>query len=223
MGIETNVSGVKRCKGEPPRTQSLSASDNVGLLCGTGGRTWDARWLIGRAWEEVAVEALRARKWMTLPTAAISTSSKGAHGPRFEGEVPNDYLTVPDILACKEGKSAWFEIKYKADTTIHRNTGRTEVGIPGRLWGHYMGVERETGIPVVYGFIIGSEKALYLAYQTKVNKHKRVYDGPNMPGAMVFFDIRSFTRIELPNTTSPEDTMSRCKAVNALAQRLEEL
>lgn len=192
---------------EPPITCKGAAAEGPACLgtvaiCGTGGRSWEDRWKMGRIWEEAALEMLRSRGWMTLPVASISTGPEAARGPMFQG-VGSEYLSAPDVLACKDGKSAWFEIKYKADTTLHRNTGRTEVGIPARLWGHYMGVAKETGLPVVLSFVVGSSSTVLLGEIGHVSKTKRSYRGPNMPNEMLFFDVRRFKQL-------PIEVVERC-------------
>lgn len=177
----------------PPPSGTQPALRSMGKVAGTV--SWEERWRQGRTWEERAVELLKGMGWMVVSLANLSSGPQAARGPQLEGATSS--LVLPDVLACKEGVSCWFEIKYKASTTYHRNSRRTEVGIPEYLLQHYLGIQKATGIEVRLAFLIGDERALLVANLKDATRTRRIYDGHNMPTPMVFMDVACFTRYEL--------------------------
>lgn len=159
------------------------------------GMGWAEKWEMGRRWELEAMTFLKGRGWFVLPVANLSSGPQASHGPRMEGL--HSAYTVPDVLASKQGKTCWFEIKFKHALSYHRLTGKNEVGIPTSLVKHYGSLQKETGISVVLMFLVPSATSFdaYLSTLDRALKKSRHYDGPNMPQAMTFFQIDSFTKL----------------------------
>jgi hypothetical protein len=101
---------------------------------------------------EIAVSNwLQRRGWLVLP--AYDYSGKGeSKAPKLLGVTRQ--LVVPDLLACRGGKSRWFEVKYKTEASETYSRGnRLETGIDLRLWKHYCQVREESGVEVWIVFV----------------------------------------------------------------------
>lgn len=67
-------------------------------------------------------------------------------GPQLFSSDGNRVL--PDLLAFKDGKAQWFEVKHKTCFTWHRLTGRWVTGIDLRHYLEYQEVAEKTRLPV---------------------------------------------------------------------------
>lgn len=97
-----------------------------------------------------------SRGWAILPIyEGIVGEDKG---PRLLAATGS--LVVPDLLVSRGGFTCWVEVKWKARADFTRVTQRPETGIDGRLWLHYLEVQRITGIPVYLLFIQDAERVV---------------------------------------------------------------
>jgi hypothetical protein len=137
----------------------------------------------------------QTRGWHVLP--AYDYAGQGERkAPRLEG-LPTS-LVVPDLLAARQGVSAWFEVKLKTHADYTYLTGRQETGIALRLWNHYLEVQALTGLRVWLVFVHEDEDEVRagdlasLAVGTCLHGDglptMRIYDGGKMGhSGMAFF------------------------------------
>lgn len=150
----------------------------------SAGKTWEEKWAEGRQYEEEAMRILMREGYMVLPVANLSGGPHAPTGPSIEGEKRR--LAAPDILAFKDGKPTWVEVKYKEARSFYRNGNRWEVGIPTGQMRGYLEVEKATGIPVTLAVITGDTESLHVARLKDTCLSSREYEGPGMPVRMTF-------------------------------------
>lgn len=105
---------------------------------------------LGREYEIAVSKFLQRRGWSVLP--AYDYSGKGdSKAPRLMNMEGG--LVVPDLLACRNGKTRWFEVKWKTRADFTRMTQRMETGVDGRLYQHYRQVKHQSGQQVWIVFV----------------------------------------------------------------------
>lgn len=145
----------------------------------------------GREIEKAVGAWLMKRGQRILPVYDYSGLAEGK-APKFTAAVQSDSLVLPDLLGAKNGKSTWFEVKFKDRADFTRKTARFETGISKRLWEHYQKVEAESGSPVWLIFAHKQEDELRGDAIAALKETARIYDGGKMGHAgMVFFDYRA--------------------------------
>ena len=99
----------------------------------------------GSAGERLVAALLQSRGWFILP--AYDYSGEGGNtAPRLQGELAG--YVAPDILAARNGKCIWVEVKTKEHADYTRVTDRMEHGFSLRHLEAYRGIQEITGIPV---------------------------------------------------------------------------
>ena len=153
--------------------------------------TFEQNLAFGREIEKAVASWLMGRGPRILPVYDYSGLSEGK-APKFTAAVQSDSLVLPDLLGAKEGKSSWFEVKFKDHADFTRKTQRLETGISKRLWEHYHKVQEQSGLPVWLIFAHRKENELRCASLASLIGTERVYGGSKMGHAgMVFFDYRA--------------------------------
>src|ERR1044072_5930466 len=94
-----------------------------------------------QAYERLFAQYLRDNGFFTLSTADFSGWTD-QQVPRFNGAKRS--LILPDLLAAKGGQMAWYEVKYKQCTTLHRRTGIHCLGMDLHHWRDYQRVRQAT-------------------------------------------------------------------------------
>ncbi len=151
-------------------------------------------WKAGDAGQQEAAEYLQRKGWYVLEMFRGLQDTEGA--PAIEAD--EDAIVLPDLLVARKGRTAWVEVKAKAQATYTRKTGRHEHGFPERLFEDYHDIQETTGIPVI--IMVGerrkSKVVMYnwlFAPLDKLNKVRRTYNGHKMNGEpMVFFPRTRF-------------------------------
>lgn len=198
---------------EAPPAAKKSGPRLVPTLSGPHA-TWEERWALGRKWEELACAWLKTQGYLVLPTANLSKGPEGA-APAFEG-ADNKRVIVPDILACRDGKATWIEVKMKEAPSFTRMTGRWETGIPERMWQHYLDMQQKTGIKVTLLMIHTQRALVHTAQLDDIARFTRLYSGNACsPGGMRFLpydlltqvsDLDSFLAASDPPASSNDST-----------------
>jgi hypothetical protein len=148
---------------------------------------------VGHRYEKAVATWLLRRGWRLLATYDF-TGSNGDKAPRLLALNPSQGLIVPDLLGAKDGKSLWFEVKFKTAATFTRMTQRMETGIARRLFVHYSDVSRQTGIPVWLIFCHQEQDEVVSAeLNALATVAREQLRGPM--GPMVFFPCSAFKRL----------------------------
>ena len=157
----------------------------------------------GREIEKAVGAWLMNRGQRILPVYDYSGLADGK-APRFTAAVQSESLVLPDLLGAKDGRSTWFEVKFKDRADFTHKTARLETGISKRLWDHYQKVEAESGSPVWLIFAHKQEDELRGDAIAALQETARVYDGDKMgPAGMVFFDYRALKFLAKLSSVAP--------------------
>lgn len=103
----------------------------------------------GHTYEMLICKKLRRNGWNVLPAYEIRNTKKS---PRLFTSECGD-LVIPDLLALKDDKIMWVEIKSKSAFTWHRKTGTWQTGLDINHWNDYKKVYEITGLPVWIYFV----------------------------------------------------------------------
>ncbi len=146
---------------------------------------------------------LMANNFRVLPLYEGFAGPQEDKAPKLIARDANGSLVVPDLLVARRASFKWVEVKWKAETTLHRLSGRWETGINQRLWNDYRAVKAETGLEVWLLFVHEKEGELRGDEIEVLGRCCRIYDGTKMgSGGMVFFpwdSLRKVARLdELP-------------------------
>ncbi len=111
-------------------------------------------------------------------------------------------LVMPDLLACKDGKMQWFEVKLKDRADLHRKSGALCTGFAYRHYCDYLEVAYITGIPIWMVFIHEQENVVLTCEIgdcfTKLN-HIYVGDKMDKCGGTIFLRYHELTYV-MPTT-----------------------
>jgi len=128
-----------------------------GLDLITGGAFCDDLRL-GLWGEDIVIEYLKELGYLVLQTSEIY-SVKTNTAARMSGIDCN--IIVPDILACRNGKTSWVEVKVKESPVLYRKEGQYTHGIDTYKFHDYLKVQKNTGIGVdVYIVEVVTQKLL---------------------------------------------------------------
>jgi hypothetical protein len=105
-----------------------------------------------------------------------------------------DPVIVPDLLACRDGRACWIDVKVKATPLLHRVSGRWEHGIDAHLVTHYSTAEAASGIPVWLLFCEGEAGRILALRLADALGACRWYRGPAHP-PMANFAVARMTEI----------------------------
>lgn len=106
----------------------------------------------------------------------------------------NSHLILPDLFIVRQGRPPrWVEAKRKTHADFTRKTQQLETGLSLRLYRHYKGVKRESGLNVYIFF--GHDKENQVRYcEVDAFPNPRTYSGTKMgPHGMVFFPWKELT------------------------------
>lgn len=104
----------------------------------------------GNAFEIALAAYLRALGFRTFSEASRFT---GRGAPLIDAARPRDAIVMPDVAAMRDGRGAWFDSKWKSESTATtRKGGLLVTGIDQFSYDNYRAVERESGWPVVLVF-----------------------------------------------------------------------
>ncbi len=132
------------------------------------------------------------RNWYVLPTYDFNGFAQDK-APRLVSG--GQKLVVPDILAFRQGKGAWFEIKLKERADLYRATNTRETGLPYRHYKDYTRIAQLTGLPVWVIFIHEKEQVVKTGEIAKL-PISHVYDGDKMDrGGTIFFKFDALLTI----------------------------
>jgi hypothetical protein len=192
-------------KADAPPAAKQSALRLVPKLSGPHA-TWEERWAVGRRWEELSCAWLKTQGYLVLPTANLSKGPEGA-APAFEG-ANSSRVIVPDILACRDGKATWMEVKMKEAPSFTRMTSRWETGIPERMWQQYLDLQQKTGIKVTLLMIHTQRALVHTAQLDDISRFTRLYAGNACsPGGMRFLPYDMLTQVsDLESFLAASDT-----------------
>ena len=98
----------------------------------------------GQIGESVISKWLQGRGHAVFPAYQVEKDT--GKGPQLFTTVAN--LVLPDLLAFRAGKAAWFEAKHKTCFSWHRMTRRWVTGIDLRHYAEYQEVAKVTSLPV---------------------------------------------------------------------------
>jgi len=127
---------------------------------------------------------LRQRGYYVLPTYDYSgLGDKKA--PALHGK--NESLVIPDLLAWRDGRAVWFEIKLKEHADFNRVRQHAVTGFSLRHYRHYQRVKAETAAPVYIIFVHLAEQCIKYG-ELDALPISHIYDGEKMgKHGMVFF------------------------------------
>lgn len=150
---------------------------------------FDQQLAIGRFWELAVNGYLQARGYRT---AALYMASDG-DAPALVGTFGK--LILPDIVAERNERAAFFEVKFKAATTYYRKAGRMTTGIPIRHRDAYKVVKKSFDCPVYIVFIHEKENTVRYG-ELDALKVSHEYTGARMgKGGEVFYCYDNLTHI----------------------------
>jgi len=112
--------------------------------------TFPDRLRFGNGLEERVADGLRAEGW-----AVYKTYETGGAELLSDDRV----ICLPDILAFKDGRRIWVEVKNKTVTSWRGVTGKWQTAIDVKYWLDYLETERVTGIPVWLYFFHNNPQA----------------------------------------------------------------
>lgn len=98
----------------------------------------------GQRGEQTVSEWLQSRGHLVFP--AYEKEGSDYKGPQLFSSSGD--LILPDLLAFRDGKAIWFEVKRKTCFTWHRLTRRWVTGIDLHHYQQYLEVRRRVGLPV---------------------------------------------------------------------------
>lgn len=98
----------------------------------------------GQEGEQTVSEWLQARGHMVFP--AYEKEGGDFKGPQLFSASGD--LVLPDLLAFRDSKAIWFEVKRKTCFTWHRLTRKWVTGIDQHHYEQYQEVGARTGVPV---------------------------------------------------------------------------
>lgn len=111
---------------------------------------FEAKLAESRKYEVALSNWLQARDFWILPTYDYSGLADDK-APRL---LKLDRgLIVPDLLAAKDGRFQWFEVKLKSCAALYRKTNTWQTGIPRRHYLHYRELKLATGALIWIVFI----------------------------------------------------------------------
>jgi hypothetical protein len=125
------------------------------------------------------------RGYHTLPAFDFSGLANDT-APHFEHK--DEWLVVPDILACKDGSFIWFELKLKDRADLHRITQTRVTGLPLRHWQHYQATKELTCLPVWIVFVHLEEGEVRAEEIGSMETHHIYREDKMSNGGMVFFE-----------------------------------
>lgn len=150
---------------------------------------------IGQEYEAAVANWLRReRDFLVFPVC------DGPKAGEFRGPAMtrgSEILTLPDLLAAKNGVTTWFEVKEKERAVLHRISGNVVTGLPLRVWIDYCAIKKETGSRVFVIFVHQQENEVRTAEIDNL-KHitNQEYDGGKMSsGGMIFFKYHRLHRL----------------------------
>lgn len=149
----------------------------------------------GRVYEVAVSRWLQAvRGYHTLPVFDFN----GLGAPHIDGlqaDGTHETLTAPDILACKAGTWAWFEVKLKACAPLHRISNTRVTGLPLRNWQHYLAVRAATITPVWLIFVHLEEQEVMAGEIGALSAHNIDTAATMDNGGTVFFQYDKLYRL----------------------------
>ena len=107
----------------------------------------------GQQGEKTVSEWLQSRGHMVFP--AYEKEGGECKGPQLFAKSGD--LVLPDMLAFREGRSVWFEVKRKTCFTWHRNSQQWATGIDLHHYEQYIAVSKKTNLPVWIVFLHPTE------------------------------------------------------------------
>ena len=141
----------------------------------------------GREAEMAVSKWLQDLGWHVLP--AYDYAGQGERkAPRFEGR--GDDLVVPDLMAGKDGRGRWFEIKRKRHADYTYLTGREETGIHLRLMRHYQRVSEVSGLAVVLVFVHEEEDEVRIGSLGSLTTQDCPHVEPSIPTMRLYTGYR---------------------------------
>lgn len=147
----------------------------------------------GREYEVAFSKWLQAeRGYYTLPVFDCAGLTHKV-APHIDGN--GQVMTAPDILACKNGTWAWFEVKLKEHADFHRISSTYVTGLPLRNWQHYLAVREATLSPVWLIFIHLEEREVMGGEIGDMTTHHIHHPATMDNGGTVFFAYNSLKRL----------------------------
>lgn len=126
----------------------------------------------------------KARDYYVLPTYDYSGLADNK-APRMAGYKTN--LIVPDLLAAKDGRFVWFEVKLKTAAALYRKTNTWQTGIPLRHYHHYTELQLLTGALIWLVFIHKQEKEVRIGELSTLRVSQVDHRNVMSYGGMAFF------------------------------------
>ena len=132
--------------------------------------------------------------WSTMPARRYN----GEGAPTLQRL--HEHTVLPDILAVKDGKSRFVEVKTKRDgPSFYRKTQKEQHGVDWANWKAYCDTQRETGLDVwLFVYEPNSGTLLRAAIDDLEMDHRLLEDDPgyNAYGSeMIFWDRDNFESV----------------------------
>ena len=125
---------------------------------------FDKRLAEARLYEVGFAAWLTRCEWSVVAMYDFSGSEeKDQKPPKLKASKPEDFLTLPDLLACKNGVSKWFEVKTKFGRTFGRISREYETGLSLRHFLDYRKVKKRSGLEVWLAFIHVADEEVRVA------------------------------------------------------------
>lgn len=146
-------------------------------------------------------EAL-VREWAKIEGYIVLPAGLIARGgaPALENHLRGD-VVASDILASRDGKPEWIEVKTFQRATFNQRRHRWEHGVPQHLWRQYREGEALTGIPGSLAILQVDQRVILKAALCELEIGAHFQNGAERTppsGRQVFFDVRRFERFEIP-------------------------
>lgn len=134
----------------------------------------------------------QARNFYVLPTYDYSGLAENK-APRMSGSKHG--LIVPDLLAAKDGRFVWFEVKLKTSAALYRKTNTWQTGIPLRHYHHYTELQLLTGALIWLVFIHREEQEVRFGELSVLRVSQVDRRDVMSKGGMVFFAWHELSRL----------------------------
>jgi len=109
--------------------------------------------------EFVVAEMLKSDGWYIANASRLDEVAGEDNAPLVRGE--DDAKITPDILAMKDGRTAWIEVKFKKDGAFYYvKKDKYEHFIDGKNWRSYLEIESSSGCEVWLAIIEQPDQTL---------------------------------------------------------------
>lgn len=148
-------------------------------------------WELGQWGELVIRRWLTQRGYWVVPASLIDNGGAPALETWLE-----EHISLPDLIAGRNGVSFWVEVKTKTKSVPHGHRQRDEHGVDERNWQDYLKAQEITGIRGLLAIVQLQPERLLVNGLDEVAVSAFLYDGPNVPAPRRFFDVRRFEWFE---------------------------